>query len=153
MKAILLSIKPKWVAKILNGEKTIEIRKQAPKCDLPIDVYLYCSKGKYDRLDDFDIEYRKQIVSIKPRFIDNSLCGKICAKFTLNKIKKVSIWDEHLETETLTPACLSVKEFDCYTKGQVGYAWYIKDLVVFFPKELSDFNIKKAPQSYQFMEV
>ena len=37
MKAIMISIKPKWVAKILNGEKTIEIRKAMPKCELPID--------------------------------------------------------------------------------------------------------------------
>ena len=44
-KAILISIKPKYVAKILNGEKTIEIRKTMPK-DLPIDVYIYCPKDK-----------------------------------------------------------------------------------------------------------
>lgn len=29
-KSILISIKPKWVEKILNGEKTIEIRKTRP---------------------------------------------------------------------------------------------------------------------------
>ena len=29
--AILISIKPKWVCKILNGEKTIEVRKTYPK--------------------------------------------------------------------------------------------------------------------------
>lgn len=28
---ILISIKPEWVCKILNGEKTIEVRKTAPK--------------------------------------------------------------------------------------------------------------------------
>ena len=51
MKSILISIKPKWVAKILNGEKTIEIRKTMPKCDLPIDVYIYCTKEKgYSKL-------------------------------------------------------------------------------------------------------
>ena len=33
MKAILLPIKPKHVAKILNMEKTIEIRKTMPKCE------------------------------------------------------------------------------------------------------------------------
>ena len=27
MKAIMISIKPKWCAKIMNGEKTIEVRK------------------------------------------------------------------------------------------------------------------------------
>lgn len=31
MKAILISIKPKYVADILNGKKTIEIRKTMPK--------------------------------------------------------------------------------------------------------------------------
>ena len=46
MKSILISIKPKWVAKILNGEKTIEMRKTMPKSDLPIDVYIYCTKDR-----------------------------------------------------------------------------------------------------------
>ena len=31
MKAILISIKPKWCEKIFNGEKTVEVRKTAPK--------------------------------------------------------------------------------------------------------------------------
>ena len=46
MKAIMISIKPKYVAQILNGDKTIEIRKTMPKCDFPITVYLYCTKDK-----------------------------------------------------------------------------------------------------------
>ena len=53
-KAILISIKPKYVADILNGKKTIEIRKNCPKQlkgdgvtkPEPIDVYIYCSKEK-----------------------------------------------------------------------------------------------------------
>jgi predicted transcriptional regulator len=44
-KSILLSIQPKWVAKILNGEKTIEIRKKFPKNYVGW-VYIYCTKGK-----------------------------------------------------------------------------------------------------------
>ena len=45
-KSILISIRPEWVAKILNGKKTIEIRKTMPKCDLPIDVYIYVTHGQ-----------------------------------------------------------------------------------------------------------
>ena len=45
MKAILMSIKPQYVAKILNKEKTIEIRKKFPK-DYVGWVYIYCTKGK-----------------------------------------------------------------------------------------------------------
>ena len=38
MKNIIISIKPQYVEKILNGEKTIEIRKTMPKYELPCKV-------------------------------------------------------------------------------------------------------------------
>lgn len=43
MKAILMSIRPQHMAKILNGKKTIEIRKKFPK-DYVGWVYIYCTK-------------------------------------------------------------------------------------------------------------
>ena len=43
MKKILISIKPKYVAEILNHRKTLEIRKTAPKCELPCEVYISTS--------------------------------------------------------------------------------------------------------------
>lgn len=49
MKAILMSIKPKWCEKIFSGEKTIEVRKTAPK-ETPFKVYVYCSNGDKLRL-------------------------------------------------------------------------------------------------------
>ena len=55
MKAILISIRPQWVAKILNGEKTIEIRKRFPS-DYVGWVYIYCTKDtkyKYGGLAHF----------------------------------------------------------------------------------------------------
>lgn len=30
-KAVMLSIRPEWVERILNGEKTLEVRKSRPK--------------------------------------------------------------------------------------------------------------------------
>lgn len=56
--AILISIRPEWVEKILNGEKTIEIRKSCPKewkdysngktkiKPEPEKCYIYCTKPK-----------------------------------------------------------------------------------------------------------
>ena len=44
-KAILMSIQPRWVAEILNGNKTVEIRKRFPK-DYVGWVYIYCTKAK-----------------------------------------------------------------------------------------------------------
>ena len=45
MKAILMSIRPKWCEKIFSGEKTIEVRKTAPK-ETPFKVYVYCTKER-----------------------------------------------------------------------------------------------------------
>ena len=44
MKAILMSIKPKWCEKIFSGEKTVEVRKTAPKLKPPFKVYVYQTK-------------------------------------------------------------------------------------------------------------
>lgn len=43
MKSVLISIKPKWVEKIEIGEKTIEVRKTAPK-EVPFKAYIYMTK-------------------------------------------------------------------------------------------------------------
>ena len=180
MKAIMISIKPKWVAKILNGEKTIEIRKTMPKCDLPIDVYIYCTKDKENLLDVGYADF------FSPRFIirkDHKNCamnGKVVAKFTLNKVEELYIrWGWGWETKSIdnikvleSKTCLTRYDFAKYLKGKKGYAWHISNLVIFDkPKEISefwhynpkeqhyrgfpfcDFALTKSPQSWQFIEV
>ena len=44
-KAVLISIRPKWCEKIVNGNKTIEVRKTRPKMDTPFKCYIYCTKS------------------------------------------------------------------------------------------------------------
>ena len=43
-KAVLISIRPEWCEKILNGEKTVEIRKNRPSLKMPFKCYIYCTK-------------------------------------------------------------------------------------------------------------
>ena len=45
MKSILISIKPQWCEKIVSGEKTIEVRKSAPK-EVPLKAYIYATMPK-----------------------------------------------------------------------------------------------------------
>ena len=45
MKSVLIAIRPQWVEKIARGEKTIEVRKTAPK-EVPFKAYIYCTKEK-----------------------------------------------------------------------------------------------------------
>ena len=44
-KAVLISIRPEWVKKILAGEKTLEVRKTRPNMETPFKVYIYCTAG------------------------------------------------------------------------------------------------------------
>lgn len=175
-KAILLSIKPKWVAKILNGEKTIEIRKTMPKCDLPIDVYIYCSKGNkntcLEYADNPDKNKEGMWCITKGYPYAN---GKVVAKFTVRKVNKIRYFltptgyagwsSEHTVGTIIKNACLTPNELAFYLSGKndgYGYAYHIEDLVIFDkPKELSEFYefgepinepIMKAPQNFMYIE-
>ena len=46
MKAVLISVQPKWCKLIFNGQKIIEVRKTRPLIDMPFKVYVYCTKQK-----------------------------------------------------------------------------------------------------------
>ena len=137
MKAIMISIKPEWVRKILNGEKTIEIRKTIPKCKLPCKVYIYCTKGKklYKCVSNFD---------------EDLLNGKVIAEFTLNKVSTYD-WDtDFLNTKQnmyytksgeADKTCLTYEKLCDYGKGKDLYGWHIDDLKIYDkPKELSEFR-------------
>lgn len=178
MKAILISIKPKYVAKILNGEKTIEIRKTMPKCDLPIDVYIYCTKEKErlvkHRLANGGISYT---LGKEFSYYDDDLNGKVVAKFTLKEIRlaKYQPYVDEASKMANKLTCLTDDELDKYLNKKDGYGWVIDNLEIFDePKELSEFKrctekaciygkchkymhclkpLTKAPQSFMFIEV
>ena len=160
MRNILISIKPQWVEKILNGEKTIEIRKSIPKCNLPCKVYIYCIKGnkelrlfnqkvcesfKIPRTKTYSIAQQKAYT----KFIEDesqSLNGKVVAEFTLNEIEKFECSSEAHNTLVFDrKSCLSIQQVRDYCKGQDLYAWHIDNLKIYDePKELDTFVIDKV---------
>ena len=73
MKSILLSIKPEWLCKILNGEKTIEVRKKFPK-DYVGWVYLYCSKSGGTLCPSYKPDNTMRYTVIKDKY-DDVLAG------------------------------------------------------------------------------
>ena len=46
MKAVMISIRPEWCAKIANGQKTIEVRKTSPNLKPPFKCYIYCTSRR-----------------------------------------------------------------------------------------------------------
>lgn len=156
MKAVLISIRPKWVEKIIRGEKTLEVRKTRPKLETPFKCYIYCTEAKkrlVTILKDGDENYG-EIYHGKPVFIkveDGSVCDmwekrqKIVGEFICDRIDRV-LWGGEYGTgydcsdDDVAAACLTREELDAYGKGKPLYGWNITELKIYSnPKELSEF--------------
>ena len=137
--AILMNFKPKEVQKILNGEKTLAISKTMPKCKLPIDVYIYCSRGKGTKKTPSlcAIPHLSTVLQI--------LEGRIVAKFTLKEVVGFEIDKEEIDTIILDNITrlyfeeksledrtqINFEEMKKYLNGKKGYLWYIDNLKIF----------------------
>lgn len=153
MKSVLISIQPKWVEKIANGQKTIEVRKTAPKCGVPFKCYIYATKkarlqtifkkGEWIFSDDHSFGKFDENI-----FVKDSLCawqGKVIGEFICDKVDKYTF--SHYEAEyrvthvEQNAMCLNHPELIHYGKGKTLYGWHISDLKIYDkPKELSEFK-------------
>ena len=174
-KAVMLSIRPRWCEKIVNGNKTIEVRKTRPKMDTPFKCYIYCTLPKYPHEDFISTDYPR------PQFYGG---GKVIGEFTCERIALIAYDGGELSSTTnaaFSPAtCLTQSEIIAYIgdKGRC-YGWHISDLRIYdTPRNLSEFrraidpcdschaeytwecrdckkmsgNIKRAPQSWCYVE-
>ena len=148
MKAVLISIQPKWVAKIANGEKTIEVRKTMPKLERPFKVYIYATwngnkKEIFVKQDGrlFCENWRKAsgLQRGSGKVIGEFVCDRI-DDFLVFENGTVQYWNCH----ELEKNCLTYNELSKYIgKNKKWYGWHISDLKIYEkPKELSEF--KKA---------
>lgn len=121
MKAVLISIQPKWCELIASGAKTLEVRKNKPKLEMPFKCYIYCTLPLQKVIGEFvcgKIEYLGNAATDKWEY----LCG-----------------DKHEQHKRMVTeqACLTEDEMLAYG-GHFG--WHISDLVIYDrPKELSEF--------------
>lgn len=158
MKAVLMSIKPKWCEKIFNGEKTIEVRKFAPKLKTPFKVYVYCSNGDKLRLvNSLNTDGVSCMVENDEFVLNDILNGKVIGSFVCDGIDHIHTlgFDDKMSKQT----CLTFGELSRYLGGVNGmfYGWHITEPKLFDkPKELSEFGkyngqpIKRAFQSWGY---
>jgi len=159
MKSLILSVKPKYVADILNGLKTIEIRKRFPK-DYRGWVYIYCTKDKlkdyyYDKdilgcyfrvnLDDnLGYEYYKNLKPLNGKVVARFYCDNVDVHHIL-PTEKILPFNKNVE-EKLVQLCLTKEDVMNYGNGEDYYAKLINisKLEIFdTPKELSEFKSYK----------
>lgn len=157
MQAIMISIQPQWVEKILRGEKTIEIRKTKPKIELPCKVYIYCTKGQelwgdgtgetWHGID--ENEDMKLVHELNPTLA--RLNGKVVAEFTLNRADEFSVFEngsvQYWNSYSLEKSCLTydqIAKYIGYNKKygyRNGYAWFIDNLIIYDkPKNIKEFK-------------
>jgi predicted transcriptional regulator len=165
MKAILMSIRSQHLVNILNGKKTIELRKQFPS-DFRGWVYCYCTLGK-----PYLYECALYILAKKCEcaFVHNDkdetalnfLSGKVVCRFWVDKVNTYYVegnilWllneKEHsvvtgykIEQGILRKSCVSLEDFKKYAKPindkqKRLFAIHISKLEIFDePMELNEF--------------
>ena len=127
MKTVMISIKPEWVKKILNGEKTFEVRKTKPKCNIPFKCLIYCTKN-------------------------NGGCGKVVAEFICDNIEYAPITTIKFE-QLMESSCLWWDNISDYFGFEPAvkplYFWHISNVKIYDkPKDISDYYSKKVCNGY-----
>lgn len=173
-KAVLISIRPKWCEKIINGDKTIEVRKTRPKLDTPFKCYIYCT------LQGCNEFFRGDLGGDVAKWNRGKWWGrkgKVIGEFTCDRIYELEAKarggsyyvkgeDWLMACEVARQSCLTLKDMHGYLHAQTGYGWHITDLRIYdAPRELSEFtglrntrfgaqpyDIKRAPQSWCYVE-
>jgi predicted transcriptional regulator len=155
VKAVLLSIQPEWCKKILDGEKTVEVRRTCPVHGTPFKVYIYCTLAGSDSLfmdalnRDVAAWNRGGWPEKRGRVIGEFTCKKITG---LTHVGETGNWEPASlyvmapglyykpADELLKAACMSKETVEKYLKGRDGYGWHISDLKIYDkPLPLSNF--------------
>lgn len=181
MKAVMISIRPKWCEKIINGDKTIEVRKTRPKLETPFKCYIYCTRDKHlafmQNASGTNLIACMNAETAIPvgGFLGN---GKVVGEFTCDQI--IDAWWDYVpdaitrevtggNLEALDGTGMTDEELFSYVgDSMIGhcYGWHIADLRIYdTPRELSEFtglrntrfgaapyDIKRAPQSWCYVE-
>ena len=167
---ILMSIHPQWCEKIFSGQKTIEVRKSAPKIDTPFEVLVYMTATK-ERFPLWEYvtayELNGKIVDGSQKVIGSFVCDwitEVTPRYDISGCVNAYV---HGYPAIFGTDCLSFKQLKAYLGNKKGYDWHITEPKLFDrPRELSEFRrperptglryeddvITRAPQSWIYME-
>lgn len=139
MKAVLISIQPKWCELIANGKKTVEVRKTKPKLETPFKCYIYQTRKTWV----YDIYSR--IADWQGKVIGEFVCAKI--ETLCERVNKGTYRHAVLNMDAVAKyAQMKPNEIINYIGLKPAYGWHISDLVIYDkPKELREFE---KPREY-----
>ena len=132
-RAVMLSVRPKWCEKIVNGDKTIEVRKTRPKLETPFKCYIYRTKGTVPHI-------------INDKWVQMEVGGTVIGEFTCDRIDRLAPANEpygiyDIDDDYVLQTCLENGALWDYGHGTPLYGWHISDLKIYDPlKKLSEFK-------------
>lgn len=175
-KAVLISIRPEWCEKIINGQKTIEVRKTRPKMDTPVKCYIYCTKPEEKLLtimkdgdENYGETYHGKTVFIKTEKAPTTGLWdkrqKVIGEFLCDQIININ-GAGRIPSDAARPTCLEPAELHQYLGAATGYGWHISNLRIYdHPRDLWEFTglretkygltpkpITRPPQSWRYVE-
>ncbi len=175
-KAVLLSIRPNWCKKILDGEKTVEMRRTCPVHGTPFKVYIYCTLAGSDSLFR-DVLNRDMAAWNRGGWPEKK--GRVIGEFICDDIRRIGpeycVVKEDIES-AIAGSCLTVPQVKDYAGWKSGlsyadlkdlYGWHISGLKIYDqPRELRTFTglrrtrfgmrpveLQRPPQSWYYVEV
>ena len=141
-KAVMISIKPEWCELIAKGEKTLEIRKTAPKLGTPFKCYIYCTlKGS----NEFFKENLNGDIAKWNKGNWGNKKGKVIGEFICDGFHWFGVpypaFQNEMDKEILKRSCCEYYPLHRYAHHDALVGWSISNLVIYDkPKELSEFN-------------
>ena len=142
-KAVLISVRPKWVELIASGRKTAEVRKNRPQIETPFICYLYMSRYHWA----FDLLRNYGMEELADRLAAET--GMVVGEFICDSIYKFStvvyLGNEQLisDDEVVKKSCVPRSDLRKY-EGTIApyglYGWNISGLKIYEkPKRIFDF--------------
>lgn len=135
MKAVLISIDPKWCKLIANGAKTVKVSKTNPKPETPVKCY-YCMKGK-----------------------ESDKSGKVIGEFICDSVKNDEhhLYDWHISSLKIYEKPKELSEFS--KSGALSYDDWLYGIYSgnggsrsSYTSYLNAFRISRPPRSWCYVE-
>lgn len=144
MKAVLISIQPKWCELIASGKKTVEVRKTRPKLETPFKVYIYRTKGVVKHL-------------VNGKWFNMEVGGTVIGEFICNNVECFTMDYRRDDEQTQRISKLSCVDMTSLMEYEANspclYGWHISNLVIYDdPKPLSEFYKCGAPSPEELDE-
>ena len=152
MKAVMISVRLEWVHKILSGEKTVEVRKTAPKIETPFKCYIYCTLSGSNEL--FREILNGDVAEWnRGNWADRK--GNVVAEFVCDNIRSFDVpypaFQKEMDKSILQQSCLTYYQLHRYAYHDKLYGWHISDLKVYDkPKNLCEFFYPCEKQKYPY---